>query len=134
MEKGGGLARHSKFVPRACGATPRGRARLAKGDGNRMPGGGNRQLRVRLPSDHWVWRLTDPAVRRREVERALEFYAHLSGRMDELRQAMEWVRKALEEGRLTLDAAGKKQDASQTDERLLAAVDKFLAVDKLLGF
>lgn len=98
-----------------------------------MPGGGNRQLRIRLPSDHWVWRIEDPVARRREVERALEFYTACAGRLEELRLAVEEIRQAVREGRAAAEgrvaaATPPGKPRGQGDERLFAALDKFLEV------
>lgn len=39
-----------------------------------MHGRGNKELRVRLPADHWVWSVQDPFERNAEVRRALDWY------------------------------------------------------------
>lgn len=106
-----------------------------------MPGGGNRQLRLRLREDHWVWTIQDAVTRRREVERALEFYAAYGdkevkqalefyaayrSRLDELRQAVEEIRQAVREGGLARSVSEAKPQGGGGDERLFAALDKFL--------
>lgn len=91
-----------------------------------MPGKGNPRLQLRLPPDHWLMRIPDPAVRRREVERALEFYATYYGRMEELRQAVAEIRRAVREGGLAGKDREKGGEKGGTDRRLFAAVDKFL--------
>jgi hypothetical protein len=94
----------------------------------------NRQLQVRLPNDHWIWEAGNALERRRQVIEALDFYRRFHSRMDEVVAAVAEIRKMLLDGSVGLKQSEQGRKESQTDDRLLAAVDKFLAVDKLLGF
>jgi hypothetical protein len=90
-----------------------------------VPGGGNRQLRLRLPSDHWVWQIGDPAARRAEARRALDFYHRFHGRFEEVTGVVAEIREMLRKG-----ASGAAPEHSRSgqegDARLFAALDKFL--------
>lgn len=106
-----------------------------------MPSKGNPELRLRLPASHWVMQIRDPAARRREVERALKFYAAYKDqdieramefyfaykdRMDELREWLDEIRQALLEDNLAISSSGENKEDFEGDPRLFANMSKFL--------
>lgn len=86
-------------------------------------GRGNPQFQMRLPSDHWVWKIRDPKARREEVCRALDFYYRFHGRFEEVTGVVAEIREMLRKG--TFNAAPENR-SQEGDARLFAALDKFL--------
>lgn len=84
-------------------------------------GKGNRRLMLRLPSDHWIWEIDDPAARNAKVREALDFYWKFGEILAEIKQALETLSFAI-------PPAGVRKDASSqhVNDRLMASLDNFL--------
>lgn len=83
---------------------------------------GKRQLQIRLPDDHWVWRIADPVARNQEVRRALDFYFRFSEEMHELRRQIQEINAKLDRGVTPADPDKEENDK----ERLFDFLDKLL--------
>ncbi|MGB9826665.1 MAG: hypothetical protein ACPLRU_08330 [Desulfofundulus sp.] len=84
---------------------------------------GKRQLQIRLPDDHWVWRITDPVARNQEVRRALDFYFRFSEEMIELRRQIQEINTKLDRGVVLNNSSEKREDEKK---RLFDSLDKLL--------
>lgn len=87
-----------------------------------MPG---KQLQVRLPLDHWVWRISDPRERSLEVRQALDFYQRFGKNIEAVRQAAQEIKAMLQQGSVVLAVNGEAKNEPEEDPRF-AALDKFL--------
>jgi len=82
---------------------------------------GNRRLMLRLPSDHWIWQIEDPAARNAKVREALDFYWKFGETLAEIKQTLE---------ALSLMAppsvAHKNAVSEEANDRLIASLPNFL--------
>lgn len=57
---------------------------------------GNPLLRIRLPEDHWVWKIENPIERNNEIKKALEFYRILGTKITFIENISIDIKKDLE--------------------------------------
>ncbi|MGB9887085.1 MAG: hypothetical protein ACPLRW_08815 [Moorellales bacterium] len=85
----------------------------------------NPQLKVRIPRDHWIWRVQDPEERRKRVLEALEFYVRWHDRIEEVLAAVEEMRRAAAARPGAASGEDRKRSA-QDDWRFMAGFEKLM--------
>lgn len=77
---------------------------------------------LRLPSDHWIWQIEDPAARNAKVREALDFYWRFGETLAEIKQALEALSVTAPLSIAHKNAVSK--DAA--NDRLIASLPNFL--------
>ena len=73
---------------------------------------GNPLLRMRLPEDHWVWKIENSTERNNEIKKALEFYRILGTKISFIENISIDIKKDLE----TILTTGSPLEVKLQDE------------------
>jgi hypothetical protein len=103
-------------------------------------GKGNPQIRIRLPENHWIWKINDKDLRNEEIRRALDFYhnfykdieqiKNVTSKINDLEKEIKDIKKkgiaVKEEVKENEDNNTQGNNKSKVDPRLLNSMNKFL--------